>query len=66
MNKLVEEGQVRTENGSGSDHGPTCSDNTLDGQFLTQVPNQMSDTVESVECKWVGHDSLGTYLQVGG
>lgn len=58
----LKEGQVGTENRSASKNGVTSFVDSFEGQLLTHVPDQMSDTVEGVEYKGEGHGSFGADL----
>lgn len=58
----LEESKVRTKHGSTCQHNVSGSVDTRNGQLLTKVPHQVSDTVESVESKWKSHGGLGKHL----
>jgi hypothetical protein len=60
---LPDKGQVTTDNSGGSQDSVPGSVDPLDGQFLTEIPDQVSDTVTDVEDKWVSAQGLDTVLQ---
>lgn len=58
----LEKSQVGAKHSGSGQNNVAGSVNTWNGQLLTEIPDQVSDSVKSVESKWESHSSLRQHL----
>lgn len=58
----LEESQVRSKHSSTGQNNVTGSVDAWNGHLLTEIPHQVSNTIEGVESEWESHSSLGKHF----